>query len=105
MEKSAHFSFDGGAGTYLPMAILAWLLTSVTLGIAYPWAVCMMQRWRTEHTYIDGRPLTFTGSGGDLFVHWIKWFLLCIITLGIYSFWVVPELNRWIVEHTDFADS
>lgn len=105
MEKSLHFSFDGDVGSYLPTAILAWLLTSVTLGIGYPWAVCMVQRWRTEHTYIDGEPLKFTGNGGDLFLLWIKWFLLCIITLGIYGFWVIPELNKWIVEHTDFATS
>ncbi|GAB3919452.1 hypothetical protein GCM10011575_30490 [Microlunatus endophyticus] len=33
------FRFDGGAGAYLGISILAAILTFFTLGIAYPWAV------------------------------------------------------------------
>ncbi|MBZ5711162.1 DUF898 domain-containing protein [Nannocystis pusilla] len=96
------FRFDGGAADYLGVAILAFLLTFVTLGIAYPWALCMIQRWRCHHTMIGGRRLRFTGSGLALIGLWIKWFFLLIITLGIYSFWIVPGIHRWIVEHTEF---
>lgn len=103
MAKSQHFTFDGGAGTYLGTSILAVLITLVTLGIAYPYALVLMQRWKAKHTFIDGKQLTFTGTGLGLFGHWIKWFLLCIITLGIYGFWVQPRVVRWTVEHTDFA--
>ena len=95
------FTFDGGAGSYLLVGIGAFLLTVLTLGLAYPWAVVMRYRWRAEHTLVLGRRVTFTGKGLGLFGNWIKWELLTIITLGIYSFWVVPRLTQWIVEHQE----
>lgn len=103
MAKSATFTFDGGAATYVGTSILAFLITVVTLGIAYPYALVLMQRWKAKHTFVEGKQLVFTGTGIGLFGNWVKWFLLCVITLGIYSFWVQPRLTKWIVEHTDFA--
>ena len=103
MARNSHrFTFDGGAATYIGTGVLAFLITVVTLGICYPFAVVLKQRWRAKHSYIDGRRLVFTGSGVGLFGHWIKWFLLTIITLGIYGFWVIPRMQRWIWENTDF---
>ncbi len=103
MAKSQNFVFDGGAGTYFGTSILAVLITILTLGIAYPYALVLMQRWKAKHTYIKGFQLTFTGTGIGLFGQWIKWFLLTVITFGIYGFWVYPRLQQWITEHTDFA--
>jgi uncharacterized membrane protein YjgN (DUF898 family) len=104
MAQSKSFTFDGGAGTYVGTAILGFLITVVTFGICYPFAVVLMERWKAKHTTIDGRRLEFTGSAMGLFGNWIKWFLLCVITLGIYGFWVAPRMQKWIVEHTDFAN-
>ena len=97
------FVFDGGAGSYIGISILATLLTAVTLGIAYPWAMCMRYRWKAEHTLVYGRRVRFNGHGGGLFGSWIAWLLLCVITIGIYGFWVAPRLTRWIVEHQEFS--
>ncbi|HEV2637691.1 MAG TPA: DUF898 family protein [Actinocrinis sp.] len=101
-QTPKRFTFDGGAATYVGTALLAGLITAVTLTICYPFAIVLMQRWKAKHSYIDGRRLVFTGSAIGLWGNWIKWLLLCIITLGIYSFWVVPRLLRWIWEHTEF---
>jgi len=101
--NSRRFTFDGGAGTYLGTIILAGLVTVLTLGICYPFGVVLVERWRTKHSYIDGRQLVFTGSAIGLFGLWIKWFLLIVITLGIYSLWVGPRIARWKWENTDFA--
>lgn len=103
MAKSKNFVFDGGAATYWGTALLAFIITLVTLGICYPYALVLMQRWKAKHTYIKGYQLKFTGTGIGLFGQWVKWFLLCIITCGIYGFWVAPRLQRWVVEHTDFS--
>ena len=103
MAKSKTFTFDGGAGTYLGTAILAFLITVFTLGICYPYALVLRQRWIAKHTFVEGRQLKFTGTGVGLFGHWIKWFLLCVITLGIYGFWIAPRVRKWVVEHTDFV--
>ncbi len=97
------FTFDGGAGTYLGTALLGSLITAVTFGICYPFALVLTERWRCKHTFIDGQRLEFTGSATGLFGLWIKWFLLTIITLGIYLFWVGPAIQKWIAVNTDFA--
>jgi uncharacterized membrane protein YjgN (DUF898 family) len=101
-RNSGRFHFDGGAATYVGTALLGLLITICTLGICYPFALVLKERWRAKHSYIDGQRLTFTGTGIGLFGTWIKWFLLIIITIGIYSFWVGPRIVRWKWEHTDF---
>jgi len=103
MAPQRRFTFDGGAGTYVGTALLGFLVTLVTLGICYPFAVVLTQRWRAKHSFIDGYQLQFTGSAAGLFGLWIKWFLLSVITLGIYLFWVGPRIEKWKWEHTDSA--
>ena len=98
--KSNGVEFDGGAGDFLVTGILAFLVTSISFGICYPWALCMKQKWITEHTIVNGQRLRFEGSAVGLFGNWIKWFFLCTITFGIYSFWVIPELEKWKADNT-----
>ena len=105
MSNSKNFVFDGGAATYFGTAILSCLITVFTLGIVYSWALCLFQKWKAKHTYVQGKQLVFIGGGFSLIGLWIKWMVFLIITLGIYSFWLISSLNQWIVEHTDFADS
>lgn len=59
--------FDGSTLGYIGWKILTSLITCITFGIAYPWAMCMMQRRETNHTVINGRRLKFTGHGAQLF--------------------------------------
>jgi uncharacterized membrane protein YjgN (DUF898 family) len=101
--KSGRFTFDGGAATYVGTALLGYLITVVTLGICYPFALVLGERWRAKHSYIDGQQLVFTGTAWGLFGNWLKWLALCFITFGIYLFWVVPRIQKWTWEHTDFA--
>jgi uncharacterized membrane protein YjgN (DUF898 family) len=100
--NSGRFRFDGGAGTYLGTALLGILITVVTLGICYPFALVLNERWRAKHSYIDGQRLIFTGSAMGLFGTWLKWLALTVITVGIYLFWVGPRIVQWKWEHTDF---
>lgn len=102
-SNSKKFTFDGGAATYLGTAILGIIITVFSLGICYPFALVLRQRWRAKHSYIDGKQLIFTGSSIGLFGHWIKWFVLIVITFGIYLLWVGPRIQKWIWENTDFA--
>lgn len=102
MGRSKAFTFDGGAGTYLGVSILALLIILLTLGLCTPFAIVLRQRWRAKHTYVRGHRLIFVGGGVQLFGLWVKWFLLIIVTLGIYGFWVAPRIQKWVVENTDF---
>ncbi len=101
-QRQQGFTFDGGAATFWGTALLAALVSTVTLGFLYPFSVVLMERWRAKHSLIDGRRLVFTGSALKLFGNWIKWWFLTAITLGIYGFWVIPQITKWKWEHTEF---
>jgi uncharacterized membrane protein YjgN (DUF898 family) len=103
MEKQESI-FDGGLLQYIGWSILGSLVTAVTLGICFPWAVCMVYGWKINHTIIEGRRLQFNGKAIGLFGTWIKCLLLTIITIGIYGFWVPITLEKWKVKNTSFAD-
>ena len=83
--------------------MLGALVTTITLGICAPWAICMVYGWETKHTVINGKRLVFDGKAMQLFGTWIKWIFLCIITLGIYSFWIQIDLKKCKTKHTHFA--
>lgn len=100
MEKNSYF--DGGLLQLIGWKILGFLVTVFTLGICYPWALCMIYSWETKHTVIEGKRLIFDGKAIQLFGNWIKWLFLCVITLGIYAFWLSISLKKWKTLHTHF---
>ncbi len=90
--NAARFHFDGGPVSFLCTGIIATLITVCTFGTGFPYAVVLLERWRAEHTYIDGQRLMFTGTGLGLFGLLVKCCLLCFFTFGLYSFWLLPRL-------------
>lgn len=95
--------FTGGLLGLIGINLLQALLIAITLGIGAPWAICIKQRWIARHTVIDGHPLVFDGTGGQLFGSYIKWFLLTLITLGIYGLWLDIKMKQWLTKHTHMA--
>lgn len=96
--------FDGGLLQLIGYRLLGALVTGLTLGICFPWAICMIQNWETKHTVLDGRRLKFTGTAMGLFGTWIKWLFFILITFGIYSLWVGIAMKKWTTKHTHFED-
>ena len=102
---SPNSEFTGSVFGYFGYSILTALLGCITLGIMVPWCVCWQMGWETENTIINGKRLSFDGSGGELFGKYIIWFLLSIVTIGIYA-WTIPgQMRKFQVEHTHFEDS
>ena len=95
--------FTGGLLGLIGTNLLCFFLRLFTLGFGTPWAVCIKARWVARHTIIDGKQLTFVGTGGALFGKWIVWILLSFITLGIYMFWVVIAMQKWLTKNTHTA--
>lgn len=95
--------FDGGLFHFIFLIIIGFLVTVLTLGICYPWAVKIIYGWKINHTVIEGRRMQFNGSAVGLFGNWIKWWFFTIITLGIYGFWVFIKLEDWKAKHTTFV--
>ncbi len=96
--------FDGGTLGLIGNRLLAGLLTTITLGIAFPWAMCMLERWKAKHTVINGRRLKFTGSGMGLLGKYLLGMLLTLITFGIYGIWFGLSLEKWRVKHLKYED-
>lgn len=91
--------FDGNGIELLGYTLLATIISVVTCGIATPWMICKLNKWRLEHTVINGKRLTFNGTGGSLLGHWILWEILTIITCGIYGFFTYVALRKWELNH------
>lgn len=102
--KNQESYFDDGLLQLIGYNILGILVTVFTLGICLPWAYCMIYRWETKHTVINGRRLEFDGTAIQLFGNWLKWLCLTVITFGIYGFWVNIRLKQWKVKHTHFIN-
>ena len=96
--------FDGGLLELIGWRILAFLVTAVTLGIAYPWAACMLYNYQFKHTVYNGKRLKFEGTGGDLFVNMFKWVFFSLITCGIYLFFVPVRKTKWVISNLHFED-
>ena len=96
--------FTGGLLGLIGIGIISLIITICTLGICTPWAVCKKERWYTTHTIVDGKKLTFDGTGAQLFGNYIKWLLLTVITCGIYSFWLSIKMKQWVVSHTHLSE-
>ncbi|MDK1716427.1 DUF898 family protein [Dellaglioa algida] len=96
--------FDGGLLSLVGWSILGAIITICSLGICYPWALCMVYGWKINHTVIDGHRMSFSGSAVALFGNWIKWALLTIVTLGIYGFWLTIKLEDWKAKNTNFLN-
>lgn len=96
--------FDGNTMSFIGYRIVSFLVCAVTLGIAFPWMHCMLQRWEARHTVIHGRRLRFDGRGGQLFGKCLLWVFLTLVTFGIYSIWLALGVKKWTVKHTFYAD-
>ncbi|CZQ87355.1 Hypothetical protein Tpal_885 [Trichococcus palustris] len=102
MNAKNNSYFDGGLTQLIIISLLGAIITGLTFGICYPWALCMQYKWKIEHTVIEGRRLEFHGTALSLFGNWVKWLFLLIITFGIYGFWVGIKLEDWKAKNTNF---
>jgi len=98
------FEFDGEGLSFLWLMIWTSILTVLTLSFFSPWAYVIRQKWIAEHTTINGKRLTFRGTGGGLLGTWFVVMLLCLITFGIYLPWGFCRIKRWQISNLYFAD-
>ena len=102
--NNAESRFTGTAIALFGKIVLSILLIIISLGFATPWVICMLLRWITGNTYVNGKRLRFDGRGGGLFGKYILWTFLTIITFGIYGFWNALNMTKWITKHIHISD-
>lgn len=102
-EKSV---FTGGAFANYFISLGTALLSVITLGIAYPFMACLKLKWMKQHTFINGRQMTFDGNGLQFFGRYMLMWLLSIITFGIYyALFMKVAVEKWQTSHTHFIDT
>lgn len=75
MQKS---QFEGGMLEFIGINIVVWLVTVLTLGIAYPWMYCWYRRWQLNHTVIESQRLKYAATGTKMMGFVMKWILIYI---------------------------
>ena len=102
--KVKESKYDGNGFVRYFLNIGLGMLAGVTLGLAYPFMVCTMQRYDKRHSVIDGYRLKFTGKAISYLGKMIIWALLTIITFGIFYIFVPVKKQKWIRSHTEIDD-
>jgi tetratricopeptide (TPR) repeat protein/uncharacterized membrane protein YjgN (DUF898 family) len=88
--------FKGTGGQYFPTFFIhLFLIGTVTFGIYIPWAWVRLLRLRASHTLLNGKAVSFTGTGGQLLGLAIVQGLLTVITLGFYGPWAICKYCAW----------
>lgn len=96
-------AFDGKTIQLFGRLLLYTLLALLTFGIALPWLEVSFLKWKTSHTVIDGKRLSFNGTGGQLFIRRIKWTYLTFVTFFVYGFLFVRNAYlSWVLSHTTY---
>ena len=97
----ANCEFRGTGGQYFPTVFIhVFLISAITFSLYLPWAWVRLFKLKASHTVISGKKVTFTGTGGQLFVLALINGLLTIITLGIYGPWAICKILDWRAGNT-----
>jgi uncharacterized membrane protein YjgN (DUF898 family) len=77
--RGLRFSQTGSAWVYALRALAWWVLTALTLGLAYPFQVASLERYKLRNTYYGNQPGQFAGAGWRLLLRGLP---LWLLTMG-----------------------
>lgn len=77
-------------------------LTTLTLGLSWPFMTVALAGHRLNNSWFGSRRFEFDGSGRDLFRGFLPCWLLLIPTLGLSWFWYWAASQRYIAAHTRY---
>ncbi|HMJ43435.1 MAG TPA: DUF898 family protein, partial [Pseudolabrys sp.] len=66
--RGLRFHQSGSAWVYAFRASLWWIATGITLGLAYPFQIASLERYKMRHTFYGDLAGRFDGSGLRLFL-------------------------------------
>lgn len=86
--RGLRFYQSGSAILYALRASLWWILTGLTIGLAYPFQVASLERYKMRHTFYGDLTGQFDGSGLRLFLRglpmWIAVVAPIAVTIGAF---------------------
>lgn len=84
-QKTYELKFTGSGGQLFSVLIVNWILTTLTLGLYYPWAKANYLKFMYQSTTLDNDGFDFKGTGREMFIGFIKAVAIFII-LGLILF-------------------
>jgi uncharacterized membrane protein YjgN (DUF898 family) len=101
--RGIRFSFRGSIREFMGIFVGGSILTSLTLGIYYPFFVTRRQAFMVSHSYFGSRKFDFDGRGRVLLGPFLAMIVLFLPTLGLAWFWFSARRYRFFMEHTRFG--
>ena len=87
--RGIRLSQDGSAFAYVWMAFGWWLLTLLTLGLAFPFMRASLERYRINHTLVGDSRMTSTATGRSILLPWLLFYALGILpALALVGYWL-----------------
>ncbi|MGN6571926.1 MAG: DUF898 family protein [Pseudolabrys sp.] len=81
--RGLRFTQDGSAWIYAVRAAAWWLATALTVGLAYPFQLASLERYKMRHTYYGALPGRFAGAGWKLFLRGLPMWLMIMAPLAL----------------------
>ncbi len=93
--------FKGSGGEYFVTVVIhLFLINMLTLGFYSPWALVRLFKLKASHSVMNGKTVSFTGTGARFFVILLVNGLLTMVTFGIYGPWAICKVLKWKTENT-----
>lgn len=81
--RGLRFHQEGSAWVYAVRAVVWWALTALTAGLAYPFQLASLERYKMRHTYYGDLAGRFAGAGWRLFLRGLPLWLLVMAPLAL----------------------
>ncbi len=91
--RGLRFHQQGSASVYAIRAVFWWLLTALTLGLAYPFQLASLERYKMRNTFFGDLAGHFAGSGSRLFLRGLLMWLLVFAPLIIAGLTVFGAID------------
>jgi uncharacterized membrane protein YjgN (DUF898 family) len=98
--RGIRFSFRGPVADFIKLFLGGSLLTTITLGLYYPFFDTRRHGFLVSHSYFGSGRFSFDGRGKDLFGRYAATLLLTVPTFGLCWFWFLAKKQRYFWEHT-----
>jgi len=103
--RGVRFHQTGSAWHYAIKAVLWWTLVILTLGLAYPFALSRLERFKLRNTWLGNLQGRFEGSAGGLFIRGLFMWLVVvgplIASLVAFVLALDPALLQELVSNND----
>ena len=81
--RGLRFHQAGSAGKYALRAVLWWILTAFTFGLAYPFQLASLERYKMRNTFYGDLAGRFEGSGFRLFLRGLPMWLAIVVPIAV----------------------